>query len=446
MRLQSYNASFPVNKTISQLLLLYLILIIFTYPYGIEVTRDNYVRLPDLAALVIGGFALLCWFILGKSKLKLKPLFPILPFLFLELIFPILGAIYYGPISVSLSSARVLLLYLPVTICIFRLSAVSGLKLDLKLEKLLKIALITNVIYCIIQLAVSIGIMPESWLITKSLEAFAADEHFAQTSSFRVSGFFVNMSALASFAIVAMSYFLAKFQVKSDRRYLTYIMLALLLVMFSTSRSAYMVASLILFFCLLTSKFNKSLKILLTIILSVFFLLLVLSFYLEIDYDIFFSRFIRIQEQGLEQDYSWSTRVEEVWPLVLYKLQKYPWGTFIPSFKILGIIDSGYLTYYAQGKWIFITGFIGSLAWIFCACFRVEKSQTNWAVFFLRYLLIYISLAMVVTNPMRSPLVIFALLYGLWFLSIDEKKQYFKNSASSRFLYKNNSLSRAKGQ
>ncbi len=445
MRLQSYNASFPVNKTISQLLLLYLISILFTYPYGIKVISDNYIRLPDLVALAIGGFAALCWLILGKSKLKLRPLLPILPFLCLELIFPILGAIYYGPISVSLSSGRIVLLYLPVTICIFRLSTVSALKLDFKLEKLLKIALITNLIYAIIQLAVSIGILPEFLLITNSLESFAADEHFNQISSLRVSGFFVNATALASFGIVAMSYFLAKFQVKSNRRYLSYVMLALLLVMVSTSRSAYIVALLIIVFGLLTSKFNKSFKISLTIILSVLFLLLLLNFYLEIDYEVFFERFIRIQEQGLQQDFSWDTRVEGLWPIILDKVKEYRWGTLVPSVKILGIIDSGYLTYYAQGKWIFITGLLSSFVSVLIASFRIKKTRQKWSVFLLRYLLVYLSLSMVVSNPMRSPVVIFALLYGLWFLSIDEKKQYLKNYASSRFLYKNNSFSRAEG-
>ena len=425
MRIQSYNTSIPINKTISTLLIWYGIAILFTYPYGIEVIGDNYIRLPDLIAISMAGLIGLHWFLSEKSKFKLQPLFPLLPFLCLELLYPILGAIYYGPTSVFLSSGRVLLLYLPIAICVMRLSTKSALKLDTKVEKLFKIAVIANLFYAIIQLAVNMGILPEFLLITNNLEAFAADAHFNQLSGLRISGFFINVSALATFGIVAMSYFLAKFQVKSQGKYLVYLMLALLLVMLSTSRSAYVVALIIIIFSLVTSKLKKSLKIALTIILSILFLALLLSLYLEIDYEVFFSRFIRIQEQGLEQDYSWSTRVQRLWPIILYRLRAYPWGTLVPSFKILGIIDSGYLTYYAQGKWIFIAGLFSSFILILLASFRVKNSYKNWSVFFLRYLLVYLLFSMVVNNPMRSPTVIFALSYGLWFLSI-EKKQSLK--------------------
>ncbi|VEP13238.1 membrane hypothetical protein [Hyella patelloides LEGE 07179] len=445
MEIQSSNYKISINKTIRQLLVLYFISLIFTYPYGIEIINDNFIRFPDLIAIAITSFSVSCWLLLGKSRLKIRPLLPILPFLILELLFPIIGAFYYGSMSDSLSSARVLLLYLPVTICILKLGNVSAYKLDLKLEKLFKIAVIINLIYCIIQLAVGMGLLPEFLLITNSLESWAADSHFNQLSGLRVSGFFVNVSALAAFGIITMSYFLAKFQVKKQGIYLVYLMTALLLIMLSTSRNAYIVAALIIFLSLITSGIKRSFKLAITIIISVVLLIILLNLYLELDYDVFFSRFIRVQEQGLEQDYSWSTRVEDVWPMVLSELRKYPWGTFIPSFKVLGIIDSGYLTYYAQGKWIFIAGLVSSFVWILIASFRVKNSQKNWAVFFLRYLLVYISPAMVVNNPMRSPFVIFALLYGLWFLSID-KQQFFKKSVPTYFLSARSSLSEVRGQ
>ena len=442
MKLQSDSYKLPINKTIRQLLALYFISLVFTYPYGIEIVEDNFIRLPDLLAIAIGAFSISAWLVLGKSQVKLKPLLPILPFLMMEILFPIIGVGYYKSVTVSLSSFRVLLLYLPMIICIFRLGLVSALKLDLKLEKLFKIAVISNLIYCIIQLAVGIGLMPEFLLITNNLESWAADAHFNQLSGLRVSGFFGNVPALVSFGIIAMSYFLAKFQVRSKTQYLIYITLALLLILFSTSRSAYLVSLVIIIFSLITSKFKKSLKVSLTIIFSIIFLLLFLSFYLEIEYEVFFSRFLRIQEQGLEQDYSWNTRVEQLWPMVIYKLRKYPWGTLVPSFKIMGIIDSGYLTYFAQGKWIFIGGLLSSFAWILMASFSVRYSSKNWAAFFVRYLLVYIILSMIVNNPMRSPFMIFALLYGLWFLSIEDK-QSWKNSMSTRFLSTKDGFSEA---
>ncbi len=419
-----------VGKTLRQLLVWYFIALAFTYPYGLEISSDNFIRFPDFVAMAISGFGITAWLMLGKSQLKLKPFLPILPFFLMEIIFPLIGVIYYQSLSAAFSSARVLLLYLPVIVCPFFLNVKSAYQLDFKLEKLFKVVILANFFYCIVQLAVSIGILPDFLLITNGLAPWAADAHFNQVSGFRISGFFVNVSALAAFGIITMSYFLAKFQVTKKGQYLVYFMISLLLIMLSTSRSGYVAAILIILVSLVTSGIKKSLKLSVVIAASCLVLVLILNSYLDIDYGVFFSRFVRIQENGLEQDYSWRTRVQVAWPSVLARLGRYPWGTFIPSFKLFGVIDSGYLTYFAQGKWIFIGGFISSFLGILLTSFRTKNASKKWSVIFLRYLLIYISTAMVVNNPMRSPFVIFALLYGLWFLSIE------KNPIAKRLHYK----------
>ncbi|MBE9170092.1 hypothetical protein IQ238_22070 [Pleurocapsales cyanobacterium LEGE 06147] len=430
MRITNINASLPVNKVLADLLFFYVLSILFTYPYGIDLVADNSIRLPDLFSLAAGGFALASWLILGKSKLKLKALFPILPFFCLELILPIIGAIYYGPFSASLSSVRVLLLYLPVMVCCFRFGVSSSVQFERRLDKLFRITIILNLIYALVQLAVYLAILPEFLLITNSLELLAVDEHFNQITGLRVSGFFINTIALAAFGIVAMSYFLSKYKVSKKSSYLIYAMLALLLVLLSTSRVAYLAALLILLFNIITSKLNKSFKTIIITAIAIIFLGLILNVYLQIDYEIFFQRFIRLKEQGLEKDYSWNTRVVKLWPAVLLSLRKYPLGTLIPSFKVFGIIDSGYLTYYAQGKWLFIISLIFCFINIFLYSFRAKENKQGWSANFLRCLLIYLVLDMVVDNPMRSPTVIFALIYGLWFVSVEKqlvnRKLYYR--------------------
>ena len=129
--------------------------------------------------------------------------------------------------------------------------------------------------------------------------------------------------------------------------------------------------------------------------------------------------------------------------MILYQLRYYPWGTLVPTFKTLGIIDSGYLTYYAQGKWIFILGLLSSFIFILIASFKVKSSNKSWAVFLTRYLLVYLLFSMVVTNSMRSPTVIFALLFSLWFLSI-HREQYAHRQMLSHFFNRYSNYPEAK--
>ena len=431
MRITPINASLSVNKTLANLLFLYIISILFTYPYGIAILEDSYARIPDLFAIAIGIFALAIWSLLNKSKFKLRPLLPIIPFLTLEVTLPILGGMYYEAfLSNSLSSMRVLLLYLPIGVCCCWLGISSSLKLDRRIDKLLRIAIIANLGYAIIQLAVYLGILSDSFLVSTSLDSFIADDHFREIQGLRIAGFFTNTTGLSVFGIVAMSYFLSKYKSIGRFYYLIYSMLALMLVILSTARAAYVGAVLIILFSILSSKLSKSIKTITIITLAVGLLLFVLGFYFKIDYEVFFHRFIRIREEGLAADYSWKNRVAILWPKVIAGMKDYPLGTLVPSYKIFRLIDSGYLTYYCQGKWLFIAG----LLWFYLSSyFNLLSAKTikkGWSVDFVYCLLIYIIPAMVTSNPMRSPVIIFALIYGLWFFSIE------KQLAAKRFYWK----------
>ena len=421
MKISTVNTTLPVNKTLTTLLFFYAISIMFTYPYGIPVVGDSYIRIPDLFALLIGGFAIIVCSLFSKTKFKLKPLLPIAPFFLLEVILPVLGAFSYGSLSDSLSGVRVMLLYLPVGVCCLFFNLDSSLKLDIKIDKLLKIAVIANLLYGIVQLGVYLGLFPQSFLISSSLESFIADEHFNEVLGLRIAGFFTNTTALSVFGIVAMSYFLSKYKAYEKIGYLLYSMSALMLVFLSTSRAAYVSALIIVVYNIFSSKLSKSIKTIVILTVAILLLLFILSFYFQINYEDFFYRFIRIREEGLSNDYSWQTRVEGIWPRVINAMHKYPMGTLIPPYKIFGFIDSGYLSYYAQGNYFFIA----SLIWFYIASFlyilKAKQTKRSWSVNFVFCLLIYIIPAMVVSNSMRSPTVIFALIYGLWFVSVEKK-------------------------
>lgn len=415
------NSSISIDKTLANLLFLYLASIIFTYPYGIPIVGDNYARFPDLFALAIGSFAVVVWSLQGKSKFRLVPVLSILPFFILETIFPLIGGIYYGSFSDSLSGIRVILLYLPIVVCCFWLGINSSLKLDRRIDKLLQIATIANLGYGIVQLAVYMGVFPQSILIGSYLDSFAADDHYREIQGIRIAGFFNNTTSFSVFGIVVLCYFLAKYKATDKTRYLAYLMLAVILVLLSTARAAYVGIVLIFLFNIFSSKISKSVKTIFITTLAIFLLLVVLSYYFQIDYERFFQRFIRISEEGLQQDYSWQTRVEGIWPEVISEMPNHPFGTLIPSYKVFGFIDSGYLTYYAQGSWLFIVGLLWFYISTFISLFRAKIKPQGWSVDFLYYLLLYIVPAMVVNNPMRSPTIVFALIYGLWFFSIEKK-------------------------
>lgn len=403
-------------------LLLYLISLLFTYPYGISVNEDNYLRIPDLFAVASGGLYLLFISVSkSKSKFKLRPLVPILPLLFLEVVLPILGAIDNKKLSFSFSGIRILLLFLPVIVCTLHLSTVNSLKFEQVFQKIFKLTILTNLVYCLIQFAVVLNILPKSLLIETYLESWSADGHFNALQGLRVSGFFINSTALAVFGIIALSYFLSKYKLSKKLTHILYGMSAFLLILFSTSRVAYISAFLILMFYLISSGIKQSFKVLIIAVLTIVTLLFILQGLFAIDTSIFFERFIRVQDDGIEQDFSWNYRVANLWPKVLSQLADYPFGTLAPPTKIMGLIDSGYLTFYAQGKWVFLMSLLFCFCQIFFMSIKSLNKQKGWSSNFLLCLLIFLIIAMITSNPMHSPIIIFSLIYGLWFLAVEKR-------------------------
>ena len=67
-----------------------------------------------------------------------------------------------------------------------------------------------------------------------------------------------------------------------------------------------------------------------------------------------FHRFQRLAESGLLADVSFGERITDIAATALAVASDYPMGTLISAPRIAALIDSGYLNYYLQGKWVFM--------------------------------------------------------------------------------------------
>jgi hypothetical protein len=128
-----------------------------------------------------------------------------------------------------------------------------------------------------------------------------------------------------------------------------------------------------------------------------------------------FYRFSRLAESGLLEDYSFGHRIYGSWPTALHAARDYVFGTLIQSPRALPLIDSGYLTYYLQAKWLFVAAIamlLGGL-WLlgFRALFGDNKQRIGLMALFLA---IYLTGSLIVTNPLRSPAIVFMLVYTFW--------------------------------
>jgi hypothetical protein len=133
-----------------------------------------------------------------------------------------------------------------------------------------------------------------------------------------------------------------------------------------------------------------------------------------------FSRFQRLADAGLLEDRSFGERVYDTWPTALAAARDYHFGTLIQAPRALPLIDSGYLTYYLQGKWLFVAAVVVLLAgqWLLGlrAFFGARSQRLGLMTLFLA---IFLTGALIISNPLRSPLVISFVVFSLWRLRVE---------------------------
>ncbi|WP_192349186.1 hypothetical protein [Algoriphagus sp. Y33] len=401
-----------IRTVIDFLLVGYLVTLIFLYPYGLPLIGKNNLRVSDLMALPL---IFLCLVVLAERK-RIKDYAVlnsfVLAFIIFELAYPVLGLLsgYEGLGAIS-NSLRMALIWLPFFLYIHVSEVEKVERLDGLVNSLLKISIVINLTYGLMQIASRLKMIPGSFLITNYMTPFAVDDHFRVTDGIRASGFFVNTTGLSVFAILAMTYFLARFIGKQKSWDALFILISFITVVITTSRAAVLTACLTLFLgWIFFGKRQKALTALVFLSFAIFTLVLIDHY---IGMDVLFGRFFRLLEGGAS-DKSFSARSERIWPKVFQKLEPYEYGTLVNAVSKVGLVDSGYLTYYAQGKWPFVVVLALLLVGSFVKSINLFFNKDNWGLFLVMGTVVYLGLTMVVLNPIRSPFAIFFLLFGLW--------------------------------
>lgn len=407
-------------RVYENLVLAYLASLLYVYPYGIPLGGEASIRMPD--ALGLGCLALGMAGLVLKQKLRTDPVFFIVvgPFVLLELITPVLGAIgYRQPVDV-VSSLRMAMLWLPMLQLSMLAPPVREARFEQKLHRLLAVSLCLNLCYALVQIAVAVGLAPGWMAFTEFLEPFAVDRQFDVIMGLRPAGFFVNTTALAVFGTVCLCFFYAHYVAHRTSVDLLLSLGSIFLVVLTTSRAGFAAVVMIVAVGWFALTAGRKLAVLLVLAACVAGLLVLVEEIIGIERA--FHRFNRVVESGLLADVSFGARINYIWPAALSTARDYPFGTLISAPRVVELIDSGYLTYYVQGKWLFVASVAFMLLGLWTIGLRrLRQSYLRPAGLMILFLGAYVTLSMTITNPMRSPLVISFIVFAFWKLKVERQ-------------------------
>ena len=405
-----------LKPLLSLSILLYLFFTFFFYPYGFAVSGASYLRAPDLFALmsIIFGAAIV---IIQKRIYRYPALeFVLLPFAFFEIIYPLLAVIALGAgVDQLANSLRMMLLWLPPLFLVWTTSPADYCNIDTKINNLLRFALIANISYGFIQMLHYLGLIPAAFVFTYILEPFAVDSHFRIINNIRASGFFVNTTGLAAFAMLCQSYFLGRFVIRQERVDLYFGALAVMTAIMTLSRAAMVGTIAITIFLWLTLGVRQKLTVPAGVFLVALIFLGIMDQYVGLSK--LFYRYEVFMELGLGgalSDSSFSLRFYEFWPRILAQLGNYPFGTLSSPGDRLGLIDSGYLTYYAQGRWPFLVAAVVMVTSMLVLGIVAFIRRRDEGAIQIGFLSLYIAGAMVISIPTRYSFIVFFMVYAFW--------------------------------
>lgn len=418
-----------VSSAYENLVLAYLVSLLYLYPYGISLAASASVRAPDLLGLLCLFFGVTA--VATKQRVRADMIFLAVagPFVLLEIATPIIGAVGYRKPADIVSSMRIAILWLPMILVTMLAKPAALPRFERRVRRILAASLWLNAIYAVVQVAVAFGYAPQWLLFTQLLESWAVEEYFNIVQGLRPAGFFVNTTALAVFGVVCLCFFYAQYAAKRAPADLYYSLAAVFLILLTTSRAAF-VAAMLIMMCgwFVLTRGRKFVVLGIFVAAAAAFLMVVDN---TIGLDQAFYRFTRLAESGLLADVSFGRRVNETWPAALAVARDYPLGTLISAPRIAVLIDSGYLNYYMQGRWVFIACVVLMLAgqvFIGVRCLRRKAARA--AALMIIFVTIYLALGMITTNPARSPLVIAFLVFAFWKLKTDRESRWLSTVPS----------------
>lgn len=394
--------------------LLQFVVILFLSPLGLPPTPILSTDISGLFTFAILSFLAILGFRFRPDQIKLTfPLIILLIFVFLECFLPLIGIFIWNDITVITSSMRAFLYWIPLLITLAILLSRKKLEDIASYNKIIYIALIANFLVASIELAVYFGNLPEFFNIRNYLEPLTSPnlrERFAYNRIWS-AGFFSNSHGLGAFASMLIGHFLAR-NVLSKKSIISTIfpIIALLAItVMSTSRTA-LLSSLIMImlFLLLVGNhliiknrfFFSNLFYIKAITLSIITtgIIWLMSYSSEL-----FKRYQRLSG-GLEADYSASVRTDYLWPRALNFYRELGHPTFTNPTEFVGTIDSGFLTYLLQGGPIFIGIACLLPLSMFISGFYVYfiKGKESYPTLLMMFSSIYIMIAIININPLRS--------------------------------------------
>jgi hypothetical protein len=415
------------------LVLVYLVSLLYLYPYGIALNADASIRASDLLGLVCLLVGLTTLLLKQRMRVDLVFLAFVGPFVVLELATPVMGAVAYrNPIDI-VSSLRMAILWLPMILLTLLATPIAEPRFESRLRLLFALSLWLNVPYALVQIAVGFGYAPGWMAFTNFLGPWTVEGHFDVVQGLRPAGFFASSTALSVFAIVCLCYFYGNYVATRSAADLRYSLGSLLLVLLTTSRVAFAAAMLIVIvgWCVLTGR--RKVLLLTMFVSGAAVILIVVE--RTIGLDRAFRRFTRLAESGLLADVSFGGRVLDIWPAALAVAREYPLGTLISAPRVALLIDSGYLTYYIQGRWLFLSSIALLLGGHLVIGLRyLRKPHLRPAGLMILFLAIFLTLAMVVSNPARSPVVIAFLVFAFWKLKTEQASRWVNATARAESL------------
>lgn len=417
-------ASCSLLDVYENVLLAYLASLLYLYPYGIPLGGEASIRAPDLLGLLCLLLGVAALILRRRVRADLVFFAVVGHFVLLELATPTIGAIGYHQPFDAVSTLRMAILWLPMVLLTMLAEPAKEPRFEQKLYILLAATLWLNVPYALVQIAVDLGYAPGWMAFTMFLEPWTVDRQFAVVVGLRPAGFFVNTTALSVFGIVCLCFFYARYVANRVRTDLLLSLVSIFLVVLTTSRAAYAAVALIVLVGWFALTGRRKVAVLLVLIACVTVLLVAVEKTVGLDQA--FYRFQRVAESGLLADVSFGHRVKDTWPAALEAARNYPFGTLISAPRIAVLIDSGYLTYYIQGKWVFIASATFMLLgqWTI-GLRRLRRPYLQPGGLMILFLAVYVTLAMIITNPLRSPLVISFIAFAFWKLKVERQSAWF---------------------
>lgn len=403
-----------------RLLVGYLISILFLYPYGVPVGDFASLRPPDLfalALLLLGACAIL---VQGRIHVARMVFAVAGTFVLFEMAAPMIGAMGYRRFSDGISALRMAMLWLPLIMLTMLAPPSKALVMEDRIERILVVTLWLNFAYAMLQIAAAVGAIPYAYLPTTWLEPWTVDKNFNVIQGLRPAGFFANSTALSVFGMVCLCFFYARFVAYRSRRDLNRTLLAVVIVLFSTSRTAYAACAVVLFsgWWLLDGPRKR----VVASIVALGALAMLMAVDATVGIEAAFSRFQRLADYGLLADPSFGSRVNRIWPAAIEAARDFRFGTLIQAPRTLPVVDSGYLNYYLQGRWPFVAAVVALIGglWIIGITAFFGRAAERFGVLSL-FLAAYLSLALAIANPLRSPLMAFFIVFVLWRLNLERR-------------------------